>query len=291
MPPSAPGPTVHRRVPLPTSFGGVASVAERHGGWLATWQWLFAILTALVSVWAFHVAWARGIQRAISNLPDEARIAAGTLHWPEDRPTILHQGPFLAVVVDPGGLREYGLATDITLSLESDRLGLRSLLGWVAFRYPPNLSVSLARLDATSKEAAWRGPFYFGIGTAIALSLVVIWTVLSVAYGLVVWAAAAALGRPVGLGVARRLAGASLLPGCLLMIAAIILYATRQVSLAGFLLTLPLHIVVGWVYCAGGWTRLQTPATASGLAGENPFVTDPEPAETRPAKNPFQPTG
>lgn len=291
MPPSAPGPTIHRRVPLPTSFGGVASVAERHGGWLATWQWLFATLTGLVAVWAFHVAWARGIQRAISNLPDTGKIENGLLHWPDDRPAILHQGPFLAVVVDPGGLREYGLATDITLSIESDRLGIRSLLGWVALRYPPNFSLSLARLDATSKEAAWRSPFYFGFGMAIAFSLYGIWTVLSVLYGVVVWAAAAALGRPVPLGVARRLAGASLLPGCLLMIAAILLYATRQVSLVGFLLTLPLHIVVGWVYCAGGWTRLQGPQTNLGSSGENPFVAEPQAPEERPAKNPFQPNG
>ena len=291
MPPSAPRPTSHRRVPIPTSFGGVASVAERSGVWLATWQCIFASLTGLVAVWAFHVAWARGLERAISNLPDEARIEDGRLHWPDDRPTILHQGPFLAVVVDPSGLREYGLATDITLSLEADRLGVRSLLGWFALRYPPTLDLSLARLDATGKVSAWRSPFYIGLGLATAASLFAIWTGLSIVYGAVVWAAAAVLGRPIPFRVARRLAGASLLPGCLLMIAAMILYATRQVSLVGFLLTLPLHIVVGWVYCAGGWSRLQNPNSPPGDSRENPFVSEQPAADDPPARNPFHTDG
>jgi len=291
MPPSAPRPAAYRRAPIPTSFGGVASVAERSGAWLATWQWLLASLTGLVAVWTFHVAWARGLERAISNLPDEARILDGRLNWPDDRPAILHQGPFLAVVVDPSGLREYGLATDITLSIEADRLGVRSLLGWFALRYPPNLDLSLARLDATSKVSAWRSPFYFGLGIALAASLFAVWTGLSIVYGMVVWIAAAVLARPVPFRVARRLAGASLLPGCLLMIAAMILYATRQVSLVGFLITFPLHIVVGWVYCAGGWSRLQSSSSSPGDPRKNPFVTEPPAEDDPPARNPWQTDG
>lgn len=70
------------------------------------WQLVFALTTAIVSAWAFDVAWARGIQRAITALPDQGRITAGTLEWPDSKAQILHQGPFIAIVVDPKVLRE-----------------------------------------------------------------------------------------------------------------------------------------------------------------------------------------
>jgi|GEM_PF-1174575 len=286
-----------RRIPLPTSFGGVAAVSEGPGSWLLVWQFLFALATAIVADWAFDVAWGRGLDRAISALPDQGRIQDGILEWPDSKPQILHQGPFIAVVVDPVGLRENGLATDVTISLESDRLAIRSFLGWTALSYPTTFRLSLTRVDMTSMVAAWKTPFFLTLGLATIIALFVSWTLLSVVYGIVVWIGGSVLGRPVRFRTARRLAGASLLPGCLLMATAIALYATRQLGLEGLFIALPLQIVLGWVYCAGAWTRLRRPDDLDDSFSSNPFSDLPaEPADSttyRPgaSANPFQPRG
>lgn len=294
---AAPNSPPSRRLPLPTSFGGVAAVSEGPGAWLFAWQILFAVATAIVSIWAFEMAWGRGIQRAISALPDQGRIEEGHLVWPDEKPQILHQGPFIAIVVDPPGLRENGLATDVTISLESDRLAIRSFLGWMAIRYPPTFRLSLTRLDMSSSVAAWRSPFFLALGLSTAAILFTSWILLSWVYGTLVWVGAAVLGRPVRFRVARRLAGASLLPGCLLMASAIALYATRQLGMEGLFVAWPLHIVLGWIYCAGGWTRLRRPDAPDESPAENPFSTGPlEPVRPNvkgppTPTNPFQTRG
>ncbi|MGE3310809.1 MAG: hypothetical protein AB7O66_12635 [Limisphaerales bacterium] len=297
MPAAAPTTPRPGRVPLPTSFGGVAAVSERHGFWLLGWQILFAVATTLVAVWTFEVAWGRAIQRAISALPDDGRIEGGRLEWPEPKPRILHQGPFIAFVVDPVGLRETGLATDVTVSLETDRLAVRSFLGWSSIAYPPGLELPLTRVGMTGAVATWRTPFFLAFGLASFASLLVSWTLLSLAYGLIVWVAAAVLGRPIGFRTARRLAAASLLPASVLMAAAIALYATRQLGLEALLIAWPLHIVLGWVYCAGAWTRLRREAPDDASPGTNPFATASlrdlkggSPAGGNPS-NPFQTPG
>jgi hypothetical protein len=230
-------------------------------------------------------------------LPSQGRVQNGALEWPDAKPQILHQGPFLAIVVDPAGLRENGLATDVTFSLESDRLAIRSFLGWTTFAYPTDLRLSLTRVELSSIVAAWKTPFFLAFTLLTIVSLFVSWTLLSIAYGSVVWIGGTALGRPVPFRTARRLAGASLLPGCLLMASAIALYATRQLGLEGLLIALPLHIVLGWVYCAGAWTRLRGPSDAEASPAGNPFATLPEepaapsPRHPRTPANPFQPQG
>lgn len=289
MPSTVPPPSSSRRLPLPTSLGGVAAVSEGPGAWLLCWQLVFALTTAIVSAWAFDVAWARGIQRAITALPDQGRITAGTLEWPDSKAQILHQGPFIAIVVDPKGLRENGLATDITFSLESDRLAIRSFLGWTSIPYPQRLRLSLTRVEMTSAVAAWRIPFFITLGLTTIVFLLGSWTLLSMVYGVVVWIGGALLGRPVVYRIARRLAGASLLPGSLLLTIAIALYATRQLGIEGLLIAWPLHIILGWVYCAGGWTRLRRPDSSMDSASDNPFATTPTLPEKRAAKRPSGP--
>ncbi len=293
MPSAAPSSPSVRRLPLPTSFGGVAAVAEGPGWWLFAWQLAFALATAIVFLWAFDVAWARGIERAIGSLPDEARIQNGILEWGGTQSMILHQGPFVSFVVDPEGRREDGLATDITVSLESDRVAIRSFLGWASIRYPVTLRIPLTRVYLTSAVTAWKVPFFLALGGTVVAALLVSWLALSLAYGLVVWFGAIVLGRPVPFRIARRLAGASLLPGSVLMVSAIALYATRQMGLIGFLVVAPLHIVVGWIYCAGGWTRLRRCGGDMDGPSENPFGSPPRARGPSPevpaASNPFQP--
>lgn len=297
MQPTASSPSRNRPVPIPTSFGGVAATSERPGPYLLGWQILFALGTAILAVWALELAWGRAFRHAVSALPEQGRIQDGLLEWPDANPNILFQGPFIAIVVDPQGLRENGLATDVTLSLESDRLAVRSFLGWAAVPYPPSFRLSLTRVDMTSAVAAWRAPFFLAVGTSVVVLLFASWIVLSLVYGVVVWIAAAVLGRSIPFRTARRLAGASLLPGCLLMGGAIALYATRQLGLEGVLVAWPLHVVLGWIYCAGAWTRLSVHRKSAESVLGNPFATADEASAShptppgRPSVNPFQNPG
>lgn len=261
-------------LPIPTSFGGVAAVAEAHAGVLLVWQTVLALGTALLSLWAFEMAWGRALRHAVTSLPDQARIHQGALEWPNPQALVLYQGPFVAFVVDPDDRREVGLATDVTVSLEARALALRSFLGWSTLPYPPDFSLSLNRLDMTGAIAAWSTPFHLALGAAIFFSLFLSWLLLAFTYGTVVWIAAWAIGRPTPFHVARRLAAASLLPGCLLMAAALFLYTTRQLGLEGLLLAWPLHIVLGWLYCAGAWARLVAKRPQHAPPDSNPFATD-----------------
>lgn len=75
------------------------------------------------------------------------------------------------------------------------------------------------------------------------------------------------------------------------MTAALLLYATRNLTFVGFLLALPLHLIAGWLYCAGGLARLPVPGPAS----PNPFGDDPPRARSRPwlpavNSDPFRPS-
>jgi hypothetical protein len=289
MPPSHPGhdaPLVHRSLPIPTTFGGVAALASGPGRWLSCWQILMALASAAVVAWAVDATLGRDLSRAAERLPASGEIRGGRLDWGQRPRRILFQGPFLGVVVDPTAARDAGLTSDFTLSIEPDRFAVRSLFGWWQVAYPPDLRLKLGRLDVTGALAAWMQPVLLAVGVGVFFGLLGTWTVLSFLYGTLLWAFAVTTGRTPGLSVAWRLAGASLLLPGALMTAAIALYATRELSLVGLMAALPIHVVAGWIFCIGGTAHLPRPAA-------NPFQPPQsmEPAEPVPSaapQNPFE---
>lgn len=276
-----------RRLPLPTTFGGVAAVAERRGWWLIGWQWGFALASAVAIVLSFDGAWGQPIARAIASLPDAGGIRDARLEWPADAPRTLYEGSHLSLVVDPDGRRDRGLASDITLALEGDRIAFRSLLGWVAFPYPPGTRWSLARLDMVGWLTAWRGPFLLVLGCGVFAGLLASWGLLALVYAAILWVPARIFRPPPSYALLWRAAGAAQLPGCLLMTIAIALYASHQIGLIALLVALPLHLLCGWVFCAGALFRLQ----GDEPRGSNPFRSPGEaPLDSLPEPDhPFRP--
>lgn len=277
-------------LPVPLSFGGVASVASRTAWCLLAWQITVALLVGTAVAWSFDLTWGRAFEHAVKSLPDQAAIRDGRLDWPSSERSILHQGPFLGLVVDPRGLRESSLASDVTLSIEPDGVSFRSLLGWASLPYPQHLRVPLSRLEMAGTLSAWETPAFLAIAGATAGGLLLSWWLLAFAYGAILWGCAGILGRKPGFGTVWRTAGAALLAPALLMTAALLLYATRNLTFVGFLLALPLHLIAGWLYCAGGLTSLPVPGPASA----NPFGDDPPrpvaPVATAVDSNPFRPS-
>jgi hypothetical protein len=237
--------------------------------------------------WALHHSWGPVLRHAALALPDTSMIDEGTLRWEGPAPIVLHQGSSLSVVVDPASHRESALASDLTLSLESHGFAFNSLFGWFEVKYPPG-RIPLARNEVTAAIAAWTFPVLAALGASIAVGLLITWAVLSTLYSLVLLLVSPLLGCWVRWGTAWRLAGASLLPGAMLMCGAVILYATRQLNWIGLLLAFPIHLVVGWIYCSGGLTRI---APSRSAITANPFTTEEEPLSTarrERSANPFQ---
>jgi hypothetical protein len=276
-------PSVPAALPLPTTFGGVVGVACRHPAWLIGWQLLIAVLAAAVVVGSVHRIYGRALDHAVASLPEGAAIRDGTLVWTGAQPALLYQGPRICLVIEPSGTRQTGLASDVTVTLEAHQLAVRTLAGWRTYPYPVDRLISLSPVDVTSFLLTWRTPFGVALGTSVVAGLLLSWWILAAVYTLLLWPLALAFRRAATGGTVWRLAAAALLPGSVLMIAATATYATGQLSLVGWLLAQPLHLVVGWVYCAGALVRLpsrdETPTTA------NPFTPEPiypEPAEPDP---------
>lgn len=294
----ASGPTAShpRALPLPTTFGGIATLAAGPPARLFGWQVLIAVTSAAIIVWAFQATWGRALQHAVTSLPAGGEIRQGALVWESQAPLLLHQGSFLSLVIDPQGTREMGLASDVTLSLEATHLGIRSLFGWTRMPYPRHGQLSLSRTEVSAHLAAWRTPALALLGVLIGLALAIAWLALALLYAPFLAAAAFLTGRPLSLRNAWRLAQAALLPGALLMSAAIALYASRQLSLIGLLAAVPLHLVAGWIFAAGGawqFTRPPAPPPRNPFRPPDPAPPAPAPAPSpaaRPPGNPFQTT-
>lgn len=278
---------------VPTTFGGIAAVAAGPPWRLLAWQVFIALTAGALIVWALDITWGTILQRAVLALPEAAEIRDGRLIWPSTESTILEEDPFLVLVVDPRGKHDSGLASDLSVFVESDRVMFRSILGWAGWLYSPDLQVPLGRVAMASLFATWRIPALIGLGLVISLGLWLSWCALATGYAPLIWGAARVFSRPVSLLHAWRLAAACLLPPALLMTAVVVLYATRSLGVLGLLLAVPIHLALAWVFLLGALTRLRPPQPTP----ENPFVPEPAPEpepliepKPKPPANPFQAT-
>jgi hypothetical protein len=282
-PESQPSPSP-RSLPIPTTFGGVATLAGGPVRWLGAWQTAVALVSAIVVSWSLGITWGRALIYAAAGLPDQAEISGGELHWAGPVPTILHHGPFLGIAVDPLGVRGSASGADLTLSIEHDRVAIRSVLGWLEVPYPPDLTLSLARFDVVSGLGAWMSPALIAVALGVFAGLLLIWALLASVYAVVLRLISGAGGRLGSLANAWKLAAASLLLPALLMTAAVGLYAIREIGLPGLIIANALHLVAGWIYGLGSLARLPKPLP-------NPFLSESEeepPAGPVPDENPFQ---
>jgi hypothetical protein len=92
--------------------------------------------------------------------------------------------------------------------------------------------------------------------------------------------------RKLGMGGSWRLCSAALIPGALLLSAALFLYGLAILDLLHLLLAVGLHLVVGWVYVV--IATLQLPKGEIKMAPKgNPFSDAPTSEPEKPKTNPF----
>jgi hypothetical protein len=272
----------------PLTPRGVASFAYATLGRLLVVESVFALLAAAVIVWFLHVAWFPTIGRAISQLPSVGEIRSGRLDWQGDSPASLAEGGFLALTVD---LKHEGKArspADVQVEFGQADYKVFSLLGFVAGAYPRGWVVAFNRQDLVPWWGAW-SPALLGIAAGLVVTgLMLIWAVLATLYALPVWLLGFFANRDLNMRGSWCLAGAALMPGALLLSAAIFMYGSGAFGLVELAAAGAAHLFIGWVYLIVGPLRLPPhPATAGVEA--NPFTVPlrpqpPTPAESKEAK-------
>ena len=117
---------------------------------------------------------------------------------------------------------------------------------------------------------AWAPAMLAMAAGLVVMALMASWGCLATVYSLPVWLTGFFANRECGLGGSWRLAGAALMPGALLMCAAIVLYGCGALDLVRLAAAAAAHFVMGWVYLLVSPLRLpRIPAPAPNL---DPFT-------------------
>lgn len=254
----------------PLTPQGVAAFAAAPLGRLLVVQFIFALLAAAAVVWFLHKDWFPTITEAIRQLPVEGEIRSGSLDWHGEPSARLAEGRFLAVTVD----LEHSGATrsPAHVQVEFGRADVQvfSLLGFVQLSYPRAWWVAFNQGELEPWWGAW-SPWILAIVAGLVIGgLMLVWIVLATVYCVPVWLVGLYANRDVSLCGSWRLAGAALMPGALVLIAAILAYGLGAWDLVRLAAAGGAHLVIGWVYLVASPLGLARHPEARTPAG-NPF--------------------
>lgn len=250
---NAPAP-ISKSAWLPVTPRGVAAFAAARTGRLLLVQFIVALIVAAASGWFLWVAWVPPIREAIKQLPSGSQIQGGSLEWPGRSPALLAEGHFLAFAVDLDHAGGNTSTAHVQVELGKHDWQVSSLLGvldvpsLVNTAYPTQRIIALDRAEV---EPWWgaREPFFILLAAAgLVVYLMISWALLAVIYSLPAWLVGFFANRAVDWRGSWRLAGAALMPGALLVAAAIVLYGGRAFDLVKLGFAFGMHFVVGWIY-------------------------------------------
>lgn len=252
---------------------GVAAFAPGGFGRVVIAQFIFALLAAVAVAYFFHSACFPAVQAAIDNLPLTGQIQSGRLDW-AGGPQMLADGHFFAVNVDPDHSGQWRSATaDFQVEFGHDTVRIMSLFGFADFAYPAGGTVPFNPQQLDPLWKAWSAEILFLIAVAAVIIFPVTWWILAAIYFLPVWLMGYFANRDLDLKGSLKLSCAALLPGALLMIAAIILYTLGVLNLIAFLFVFAAHFVLHWLYLISAVFFLPRVPVATAAPGENPFKT------------------
>jgi hypothetical protein len=235
-------------------------------------QFIFAFLASAAIGWLLYNECFSTVTRAIDQLPAEGEIRSAQLDWRGPSPQMLAEGRLLAVTVDlnhTGGLRS---AADLQLEFGRESFRFRSLLGAMDGRYPAGWIIAFNRTTLKPLWGAWRQAFLVGAIAGSIVSLLISWALLAALYSPAVTALGLVTNRDLDLARSWRLAGAALMPGALIMTAAIVSYGLDFIDLVTLMFAFGLHFVVPWVYLFLSLLFVPSAAAGAGVK-KNPFGT------------------
>lgn len=232
----------------PLTPPGVAAFAEAPLRRLLLVQAVVGGVVGVAVALLLQLSWFPVIRAAIEKLPEEGRIRHAQLEWHGETPVVLANGRTLAVTVDLAHTRQYRLPADVQVEFGRDSIQFFSLAGYLEVSYPDRWVISVNQPEVqswwNSREPAL---FVFSIlGSAVAMFLV--WAVMSTLYALPATMVASVTRRGAGYREMWKTAGASLMPGALLMVLAMLFYAAGGIDLVQLLFAFVIHLAAGWVY-------------------------------------------
>ena len=255
----------------PFTFGGLAAFARAGLGRLLLAELLCAVLVSGSAVWFLRHACSPAIFQAIQQMPESARITDGRLAGFDA--TLVAETKFLAIAVTPETSDQIGQSADIQIQFRPTNVRIGSVFrpdwGW-EFQYGKKTALNLSRSTLEPWWGAWHPVLLAATGLAIVALLLGSWAVLALIYTFPAKFIAWFGDRQLSWVGAWRLGSAALLPGALLMGVAILLYDWQVVDLIGLAFFFVAHMLIGWVYLAGGaWAcHRQYP----NVLKQNPFV-------------------
>ena len=274
----------------PLTPRGVAAFAMASTKRLLLVQSIVAAVIAALVVWFVASTWFSTVRSAIDHLPAQGEIRSGQLHWAAESPQLLADSRFLALGVDLQHTGQTRTPAHIQVEFAKTDFRIYSLFGCLPLAYPPNYAIAFNQQELKPWWGAWAPVLLALIAAAVVVGLMITWAVLAALYSLPAWLLALYADRQLSLCGSWRLAGAALMPGALVMSAAIALYGLAALDVVRLLAGWALHLLIGWTYVVLGVVAApKVPSTYS--ARINPFKSAPaEPAHAQPVaqNNPFE---
>jgi hypothetical protein len=267
----------------PLTPGGVASFANAPLGQLLSAQGAAAFLLWLTMMFYLSQSWVPAIDETIEALPAGSRIADGKLHIPNAGPVHLSDNRLISILwttVDAPGT-----VSDIQIRLTPAGWQISALFGYISLPYPKLADYSLDRDALSPRWGAWRPaiiPIVAGLGV---IGVWIGWVILAAIYAWPIRVAVFFRDKLTSRLGCWKLCSAALLPGALLLTAAILFYSLGKIPVAGLTIAFAAHFVLGWSYLICGAFALPLLPEAAQLQG-NPFT--PNHRKKKRDRNPFR---
>lgn len=267
---------------LPLTPSGVAAFARASFSRLWLVQIVSAMLVAGTVVWVLNARWFPVISAAVEHLPQTGAIRAGHLECSGDPVQPLAESRFIAFAIDLQHAGQARSPSQIQFEFGQSDLRIYSLFGRAEARYPVSLAVPFNFQQLKPWWGAWAPILLVIAAFGTVLALLLSWTILATVYCLAVWLLGLYLNRDLTLQGSWLTAGAALMPGALVMSAAIAGYGIGKLGLVRLLAGWCFHLVLGWTYLILGATAAPKIAPVM-VIRENPFK---KPAVTQMEESP-----
>ena len=159
---------------------------------------------------------------------------------------------------------------DVQIEFGRESVRIISLLGYTEQDYPRDWIVSFNRTDLEPPWGAWEPELLAIAVLALVAGLMLLWAALATIYFLPVRLISIFANRDLDFRGSWKLASAALMPGVLLMTAAIVLYDFAVLDLVQFCFIFAAHFALGWIYLF--LSHLFLPRIGSALPKGNPFT-------------------
>lgn len=254
----------------PLTPRGVAAFARASLSRLLLVQLIVAVLAAISVDCFLDYGCFPTIGAAIQQLPAQGEIRSGNLDWRGDSPQMLAEGRFIAFDVDLDHSGQLHSTADAQIEFGRNSARVFSLLGYSEFYYPPDWIISFNQTDLAPLWGAWKPEVLAMATIAVIVALMLSWAILATVYFLPVWLICFFANRDLNFRQSWKLSGAALMPGALMLIAAVFLYAIGLVDLIQLGFAFGAHFVLGWIYLF--ISPLFVPRIPTPVPKRNPFA-------------------